>query len=171
MVCLISQNSTISGQIGIATPPRPPASIPSGSRQEECLTSQPGSNVESSVMTSKGRPWVSCKHKICPLFANFPKKLKERARLAESPINSPLQFQVPTLNEPHNGPRGRADLLGPLFPFLEHHPGKSRFHLCQFDVEPNPPRFLPTNPSLILRQHFDSANWFFICPYLGFSPL
>ena len=171
MVCLISQSSTSLGQIRIATPPRPAASIPSASRHEECLTSHPGSNVQSSVKTSLGRPWVSCKHKICPFFANFPRNLRERARLAGSPIKSPLQFQVPTLNEPHKGPRGMADLLGPLFPFIEDHFGKCRFHLCQFNIEPNPPRLFPTNPGLIFRQNFDSANRFFVCPNLGFCPL
>ena len=171
MVCLISQISAILGQIRIATPPRPPATIPSESRQEECLTAHPGSMEASSVSISVGKPWVSCKHKICPFFPNFRKQISERARLAGSPIKSPLQFQVPILNEPHRGPKGSADLLGPLFPFLKYHFGKSRFHLCQFNVKPNPPRLFPAEPSLIFRQNFDSANRFLICPNLGFNPL
>ena len=135
MVCLMSQISTILGQIRIATPPAAPVSMPWTSKQEECRARQPGRRVPSSVKTSKGSPWVSCRHKICVLNANFRKKLRHKARLTESPIKRPLQLQEQTLNMPPKWPKGRGTLLGPLLPFICDGLAEGRLDVSQLNAQ------------------------------------
>ena len=108
--------------------------VPSGLRQGEWKTNQPGSKIWISASNSAVDPCTSCKQMTSLALAISLKTLRDLFLRCSLDCSNPLQFQVAMRRPLCRSMSGMGAALGPLHPSTSHHGFECFFNLFLGDV-------------------------------------